>query len=334
MNAVLFAIVVCAPPALLAADAASPLVHTVRGPLDPGGMGVTLPHEHVLVDFIGAEKASRDRYDPEEVFRVALPRLKDLKEKGCATLLECTPAYLGRDPRLLRRLSEASGLNILTNTGYYGAAKHKFLPAHAHSESAVELAARWVKEFAEGIEGTGVKPGFIKLGVDAGPLAEVDRTHIAAGARAHLKTGLSIAVHPGDGHAAMEIIETLKREGVSPGAYIWVHAQNEKDRSIHLRACEEGAWVELDGLSEGTLENHLRAALDLIRAGHLKRLLVSQDAGWYHVGEKGGGSYRGYTFLLEKFLPELRKSGIDQAQVKTLTVENPAAAFTVKVRRR
>jgi phosphotriesterase-related protein len=290
-------------------------------------MGVTLPHEHVLVDFIGADKAGRDRYDPEEVFRVALPRLKELKEKGCATLLECTPAYLGRDPLLLRRLSEASGLNILTNTGYYAAGKHKFLPAHVRVESADELAARWAKEFADGIEATGVKPGFIKLGVDAGPLGEVERKLIAAGARAHRKTGLAIAVHTGDGRAAMDIIEVLKGEGVPPRAYIWVHAQNEKDRSLHLRACEAGAWVELDGVSEASLQDHLRTALDLIRAGHLKRLLISQDSGWYHVGEKDGGSYRGYTFLFEKFLPELRKAGIDDSQLKTLTAENPRAAF-------
>jgi phosphotriesterase-related protein len=313
-----------------AADAGATTVHAVRGPLDPLALGVTLPHEHVLVDFIGADKASRERYDSEEAFRVALPRLKELKAKGCATLLECTPAYLGRDPQLLRRLSEASGLNILTNTGYYAAGKHKYLPAHAQVESADELAARWAKEFAEGIEGTGVKPGFIKLGVDAGPLVEVDRKLIAAGARAHRKTGLAIAVHTGDGRAALEIIEVLKGEGVSPSAYVWVHAQNEKDRKIHLRACEAGAWVELDGVSEATLEDHLRVALDLIRAGHLKRLLVSQDSGWYHVGEKGGGSYRGYTFLFEKFLPELRKAGIDEAQLKTLTVDNPRTALTKK----
>jgi phosphotriesterase-related protein len=103
---------------------------------------MTLVHEHVLVDFVGADKVGRHRYDADEAFRVILPHLAALKQRGCRTLVECTPAYLGRDPVLLRRLSEKSGLYILTNTGYYGAANDKFVPAHAYEESAAQLAAR------------------------------------------------------------------------------------------------------------------------------------------------------------------------------------------------
>jgi predicted metal-dependent phosphotriesterase family hydrolase len=64
---------------------------------------------------------SKDRYQADEAFRVALPHLRRIKELGCRSLVECTPAFLGRDPALLRRLSEASGLQIITNTGYYSA---------------------------------------------------------------------------------------------------------------------------------------------------------------------------------------------------------------------
>src|SRR5688572_20746664 len=104
---------------------------TVNGWMAPGKMGFTLTHEHILVDFIGAAKIDASRYDASEVFRIALPQLLSAKEKGCATLIECTPAYVGRDVQLLKRLATASGLNILTNTGYYGAAGEKYLPAHA-----------------------------------------------------------------------------------------------------------------------------------------------------------------------------------------------------------
>src|SRR2546425_7755934 len=103
-------------------------VHTVRGPVAPGDLGVTLMHEHVLVDFVGADKVSRARYDPDEVFKTALPHLLAVKAKGCRTLVECTPAWLGRDPVLLKRLSAASRLHLVTNTGYYGAADAKFVP--------------------------------------------------------------------------------------------------------------------------------------------------------------------------------------------------------------
>src|SRR5687768_4166300 len=97
-------------------------IDTVSGPLAADRLGVTLMHEHVLVDFIGAAQVSPSRYDADAVFKAVLPYLQQVRRLGCHTLVECTPAYLGRDPRLLRRLSAASGLNILSNTGYYGAA--------------------------------------------------------------------------------------------------------------------------------------------------------------------------------------------------------------------
>jgi phosphotriesterase-related protein len=150
-------------------------IMTVLGPIDGAGMGVTLPHEHVLVDFIGAEQVSPSRYVPEEVVKSALPHLKSIRELGCRTFVDCTPAYIGRDPLILRRLASETGLNILTNTGYYGAANDKYVPRHAYSETAEQLAHRWAGEWREGIAQTGVKPGFIKIGVDSGPLSEIDK---------------------------------------------------------------------------------------------------------------------------------------------------------------
>ncbi len=98
-------------------------VMTVLGPVRPDQFGSALSHEHVLVDFIGADRVSRQRYDADEAYDVALPYLRRVKDLGCRGFVECTPAYLGRDPRLLERLAKTTGLHILTNTGYYGAAK-------------------------------------------------------------------------------------------------------------------------------------------------------------------------------------------------------------------
>jgi predicted metal-dependent phosphotriesterase family hydrolase len=307
-------------------------IHTVRGPIDVGQMGVTLVHEHVLVDFAGAEKVSRSRYEAGEAFRTILPYLQDLQKRGCRTLLECTPAYLGRDPLLLRRLSEASGIHIVTNTGYYGAASDSAVPKHAYAETARQLAARWTAEYRDGIEGTGIRPGFLKVGVDAGPLSEIDRKLVEAGALCHLDTGLTLAVHTGEGPAAREIISTLKRLGVSPEAYVWVHSQNEKDPATRSWAAQQGTWVELDGVGPESLETHVEAVVDLFRRGQLDRVLVSQDSGWYHVGEPGGGSYRPHTFLFDAFVPALVARGLREADVRTLLVENPARAFAVRRR--
>lgn len=307
-------------------------VMTVRGEIDASAMGVTLVHEHVLVDFGGAATASPARYDADEAFRVVLPRLQELAQRGCRTLVECTPAYLGRDPRLLRRLSEASGLHLVTNTGYYGAANDIAVPEHARAESARQLAARWTAEWRGGIEGTAVRPGFLKVGVDAGPLSEIDRKLVEAGALCHLETGLTLAVHTGDGAAGLDVLAVLDRLGVSPEAFVWVHAQNVKDPATLGWAAQRGAWVELDGVSPESLDRHVEAVLDLRRRDRLDRVLVSQDAGWYRVGEPGGGSYRPHTLLFDAFVPALRARGLGEAEVRTLLVDNPARAFAVRKR--
>ena len=160
-------------------------MNTVLGPENPPRLGRVLMHEHVLVDFVGAEKIAPGRYDSTEVFQIALPHLQKLKSVGCNTLVECTPAYLGRDPALLRRLAKAAGLTLITNTGLYGAANDRYVPRYAFNETAEQLAARWIAEFRNGIDRTDIRPGIIKIGVDSGPLSAIDAKLVSAAALTH-----------------------------------------------------------------------------------------------------------------------------------------------------
>ena len=301
---------------------------TVLGPIAPTQLGRTLIHEHIMVDFIGSDAIRPGRYDPEDVFLKALPRLRQVKSAGCDTLVDCTPAYIGRDPGLLRRLSQASGLQIVTNTGLYGAADDKYVPEFAYAETAQQLAARWVKEFEEGIEPSGVRPGIIKIGVDSGPLSEIDAKLVKAAAITHQQTGLTIASHTGDGVAAMAQISALKSHGVAPDSLVWVHAQNETNTQLHLRAADAGAWVEFDGISSARAEKHAELVLRMKDAGYLGRVLLSQDSGWYHVGEPGGGDFHPYDFLFTEFLPLLGRHGVSETEIETLMVHNPRAVLT------
>ncbi len=316
----------------VAAAPSKPAVMTVRGRVDAERLGVTLMHEHVLVDFIGADKVSRARYNPQQVFETALPHLKKAAELGCRTFVDCTPAWLGRDASILRRLAEVTRLNVITNTGYYGARQHVFVPAHAYTETAEQLAARWTREFEQGIDGTKVKPGIIKIGVDAGPLSEINAKLVGAAALTHLRTGLTIGSHTGDGQAAMQQLDILEKHGVSPRAFIWIHAQNERNRDLHVQAARRGCWVEFDGISNRSLQQHLDLVTNLAGAGFLKQTLISMDAGWYHVGEPGGGNYRGYDSLFTEFLPALRKS-FNAAQADQLIAGNPREALPLRVRK-
>jgi phosphotriesterase-related protein len=289
-------------------------------------------HEHVLVDFIGADQVRKERYIPEEAFKAVLPHLKWIRELGCRTLVECTPAYLGRDPLLLKKLSEASMIHLVTNTGYYGAANYKYLPAHAHSESAEQLARRWITEFEEGIEGSGIKPGLIKIGVNNGPLSDIDRKLARAAAKAHRATGLTIASHTGNGAAALEQISILKEEGVQASAFIWVHAQNEPAHELQVKAVEQGAWLEFEGFGAASLEKQAQKLKTLIDLGHISRILISLDAGWYRVGEPGGGQFRSYAYFFTNLLPALRKTGVTEEQIQRLIRKNPREALNPKLR--
>ncbi|AMY12711.1 Phosphotriesterase [Luteitalea pratensis] len=301
-------------------------VATVTGEVAVRDLGMVLMHEHLMVDFIGAGKVSRSRYDADEVVRVALPHLKEAHDLGCRTLVECTPAFLGRNAALLQRLSQASGLRIIANTGYYGAARDKHLPAHAFKESARDLAQRWINEQRRGIDGTDILPGIMKIGVDPGGLSDIDRKLVEAAAIAHRATGLPIASHTVDGTAAHQSLDVLDAQGVAAGAFIWVHAHNEGDDASLKRAAERGAWVEFDGIGPDSVDRHVQLVKMMADAGHLGRVLVSHDAGWYHVGEEGGGTFRPFDTVFRRFVPAIR-AALNEAAVTQLLVTNPAQAL-------
>jgi len=288
------------------------LLALAAAPLGEPGI---LVHEHVLVDFTGA-----GRYDAGEVFRLAKPRLEEVARLGCRRFQDCTPAFLGRDPRLLARLADATGIEIWTNTGIYGAANQRYVPAFARAASAAELAAGWVKEARTGV--AGVRPRFIKIGVNRGPLDELDRKLVRAAALASRETGLAIASHTGNGAAALEQLAILAEERVAAEKFVWVHAQSERDHAIHAQAGRAGAWVEFDGIAPKTADWHLECVRFMAAGGLLGRTLISQDSGWYHVGEPGGGDFRGYAYLYTGFLPRL-----DAAWRRALLWDNPRRAF-------
>ncbi len=305
---------------------------TVNGIVSPDKLGRTLIHEHILVDFIGAKEYSMDRWDDEKVIAKVLPYLKELREAGCNTLIDCTPNYLGRDVALLKRLSELSGLIIITNTGYYGGSDHKYLAEQVFNETAQQLSDRWTREWNEGIDGTGIKPGFMKISVNPDKLSDVSKKLAHAAAITHLKTGLTIASHTGPAIAALEEIEILKREGVHPSAFIWVHAQNEKNKDLYDRAIKEGAWVSLDGLGDDNVDEYVSMLSSLKQKKLLDHVLISHDAGWYDPANPQA-EFRGYTVLFKKLIPALLKSGFTHADIDQLVVGTPREAFAVRVRK-
>ena len=321
--------------------AADGFVMTVTGKSRAARLGTFLPHEHIITDFTGAEKVIQPQYDRAYVFDKMLIYLRLAKANGVQILAECTPAYIGRDVLLLKQLSKASGVQIITNTGYYAASGMKYLPKHAYTETSAELAARWLNEWKHGIEGTGIRPGFIKLGMDGGPMGEVQQKLVRAAALVHLQSGLKIAIHNGGTEAVYQQADLLKSEGVAASALIWVHAQSDKDGQHHIALAKKGCWISLDGVNAGSssLKQYSSRILALKKEGLLHRLLISHDDGFaVNKSESGlkfdaykNGNTIPYLTIFQDLKPELLKQGLTEAEFTMITQRNPAEAFRVEV---
>lgn len=155
--------------------------------------------------------------------------------------------YLGRDATLLQKLSNKTGLKIL-KTRIIWSKKNKHIPQFTKDMSAKLLAEIWIDEFKYGIDATTIRPGFIKIGVDnSDPLEPMDKKLVKAAALTHLKTGLIITSHTGEAKGLWPQLKILKGEGVSPKAFIWIHAQNEVNVENYRKAYEMGCWISFDG---------------------------------------------------------------------------------------
>lgn len=316
---------------------AEQMIMTVNGPVPASQMGITLSHEHVLVDFIGADSTGYHRWDKQEVVKKVLPFLTEIQEYKVSTLMECTPAYLGRDPWLLQELSRQTGMHLLTNTGYYGAHNNRFTPAEFHQMNATELSKIWVNEFENGIEESGVKPGFIKIGVDGNDtLSEEHLKIITAAVLAHQQTGLVIASHTGPDGPAFEQISVLQSNNVNPSGFIWVHAQHGSLEG-NIRAAGMGAWISLDNInlnikkgSKYDVQWYAERIHKMKNAGYLNQVLISHDAGWYKPEEADGGTFRGFTGIFTDLIPALENLGFTREDIHVLLEVNPRNAFAIR----
>lgn len=310
----------------------SAYIQTVNGKIKPYEMGLTLIYEHVLVDFIGADSSGLHRWDRDSVIQVVLPYLEAAKSRGVLTIVECTPSYLGKDPVLLQKLSELSGIQFITNIGYYGAGEGKYLPGHAYTESPKELASRWIEEMDRGIKDTGVFPGFIKVAVNEGTeLSDIDKKLVKAAAITHKETGLLIVSHTGPWSTAKAEIDVLVEEGVDPVNFVWVHAQAEKDFDNYIKAADFGVWISLDGIV-WDVDGHLERVLFAKENKLLNQILLSHDAGWYSPGELGGGDFKGFTALFDELIPKMKEKGFTEDELNLILVENPKRAFSIKAK--
>lgn len=309
-------------------DEPKDFIYSVNGKVNIGELGVALTHEHVMSRF-GADAAYDPEYDKEKLFAQVIPYLKEVKALGVGTIFDCTTAWFGRDAGLLKEMSDSSGIELITNTGYYAAASDKYVPESAFSSTAEEIADIWINEFEDGIDNTGIKPGFIKLAFDNGEPSEIDTKLFIAGIHTHLNTGLTMAVHTGNNPGTVEKqLELLEEFGANPSALVWVHAGKSGVDSMMIAAARKGAWLSLDKFKAKDVASYIAMITELKEEGLLGQILLSHDGNSY----PNGGSIRGYQAIMLVLVPALKEAGFTEEEINQILVENPRNAFKIDVR--
>jgi predicted metal-dependent phosphotriesterase family hydrolase len=205
-----------------------PHVQTVLGPIDPGSLGWTLPHEHTQI----ALWQIPDRWDYWQLTRdepVILDELQKFKDAGGRGLVDLTLPGVGRDPAWLAGLGRASGLDLVMGCGWYRGA---YYPAEAliDRRSVDSLADELVAEIGEGVGDSGVRPGIIgEIGTDKPWISPAEERVHRAAARAARRTGLAITTHAVMSPVGLDQLRLFEEEGADPSRVVIGHADSYRD---------------------------------------------------------------------------------------------------------
>ena len=340
-------------------------VQTVLGTIQPEDLGITLTHEHLLIDLtvalrpannasdlgfyhkpVSQETLGRIRYygaqneDNAQLFEVstAIDEVMAYKQHGGVSLIDATSMGIARDPVGLSRISNGTGVNIIMGSSYYVADSH---PSDMEKLTEDNLAERVVLDIREGVDGTGIKSGVIGEIGCSWPLADNERKVLRASAQAQRITGAPILIHPGrDETSPLRIIEVLDEAGADLSRTIMGHL----DRTVFLpttlmQIAEAGCYMEWDLFGTEASFYPLNPKIDMpsdakrmddiawiSSAGYGNKILVAHDICAKHRLEKYGG--HGYYYILDHVVPRMRARGFTEQAIDDILVNNPREALT------
>ncbi len=208
-----------------------PTVETVHGPVDAAALGLTLVHEHVRARDEATAANWPTRYDEKAELAAAIAAVEAAAQRGVRTIVEPTAMLNGRDVGFVRRVSDATGVEMVACTGIY---TYDHLPQYFATRDADQIAEHFVEDVERGIQGTDIKAAFIKVAADhPGITPNVDKLHRAA-ARASLQTGAPIMAHsaPAAGTGPLQVA-IFEEEGVDPAKVHLAHCGGHRRRRLH-----------------------------------------------------------------------------------------------------
>ena len=334
---------VAAPTTATAAKRVRGIVETVQGPIAATQLGFTLPHEHICPSSAGFWQTWPEFFGGRANFvQKVVNKLKAARDEGVETIVEVTPADVGRDIRLLEEVSRKSGVHIVACTG------HWLYPSLSMAARTVEeLTDFFVLEIERGIEGTHIKPGVIKVATDHEGVTPFLERALRAAARASQVTGVPVTTHT---YAADRIGEKqadiFESEGLSPARVCLGHCDDTNDMGYLTGLLKRGYTIGMDHIPWGiqatpgagtdvlSWQQRAQCMKALIDAGFCNQLFLSND--WYFgisIAKTGVMEAKekvnpdGILFDNRKTIPYLKQIGVTEQQIRTITVDNPRRFF-------
>ena len=343
-------------------------VQTVLGPVAPADLGITLTHEHVLIDLLDAHGAGpaeagargfyvrplsienigyvrHHRWRNEDNARLsdvsaAIDEVLLYKQLGGGALVDATSIGIGRDPVGLSRVSAATGVHIVMGGVYYVESAH---PPDMDSRTEDDLTREIVSDIAVGADGTRIKTGIIGEVGCSWPVTDNERKVLRASARAQRQTGAPILIHPGRNPSGpFQVLDVLRDAGADMGHVIMGHIERSLfDRRDFIRLADSGCYIEWDLFGQEQSFYGVGRKIDMpgdavrmdtiawmVAEGYGDRILVAHDV--CHKNETRGYGGKGYVYLLEHVAPRMRERGLDRRSIDRILVHNPAEALAFK----
>ena len=308
------------------------VIRSILRDMDPADLahGSVLFHEHMSLGMSfwdqmlqGIPDVPRETFvgSPDEPYfmqdaEVMVAELRAALSEGVAALVDGGHADMGRDLAFLRSVSEQSGMPIVASGGYY---IDPFYPPEvrngtedeiAESLAAAATAERW--------------GAFGEIGSSEEITADERKVFRAVG-KAHLATNLPIYTHTANGLEAVAQLDIFDSLGVSPDRVVIGHMGGLDDpgATVHRSLAARGAYVGFDRLGGGPEEDGRKVPMvqAMLDAGHAERVLLASDFALASDLQRNGGA--GYAKTITQFVPLLRDAGVDDATIRTLTIDNP-----------
>lgn len=280
--------------------------------------GITYAHEHITIDLSGPKKDDDCKLDNMEE---TIKELKQLKSKGVCNIIDVTNRGMGRNVEYLTKVSEETGINILSSTGYY---KSPFFPDEVFKLSIKELAHIMLMEIREGIDNTGIKADIIgEIGTSKDYITPEEDKVFRAASIVHVETGRPIVTHTTLGNLGMEQIKLFKEYGVNLDKVVISHVDLSGNLDYILRLIDKGVNVAFDTIGKINYQpEQVRVNLlkELTKRGLSEKIVLSVD-----ITRKSHLKYLnglGYLYLLQEFVPLLKMEGISDVHINNMIKNN------------